>query len=170
MGDLFALQSSAIFSPCCTWRYLLYREVQSAGPLFLFSGVNGSKAGEAEEDQTTMKWRGFVLRNGGRGYLAINPFAKTATDVRELATAADPIGPENDRYIAEALAKADILVPCWGNRSKVPDRLRHRFDWLLGQMRATGKPIKTFGLTNSGDPKHPLMLGYDTPLVDWASP
>jgi len=33
----------------------------------------------------------------------------------------------------------------------------------------SGKPVKVFGLTAGGDPKHPLMLPYDTPLVDWAA-
>lgn len=165
MSDLFALQSAAVFSPCRTWRYLLYREVQTTGPLLLFSGINGSTADENDEDQTSLKWRGFTLRYGGRAYMAINPFAKTATDPRELAECADPIGPDNDRHIAEALAKADVLVPCWGNRTKAPKRLRYRFDWMLKQMLATGKPVLTFGFTKGGDPKHPLMLGYDTPLV-----
>ncbi len=116
-----------------------------------------------------MKWRGFTVRNGGRRYIAINPFGYTATDVRELAGAADPVGPLNDFYVSQALAEADLIVPCWGNRAKVPDRLRHHFDAMLRKMRATGKPIKTFGFTKSGDPKHPLMLGYDTPLVDWSA-
>lgn len=164
MVELFALKSNAVFSPCRTWRYLLYREVQATGPLILFSGINGSTAAEDDEDQTSMKWRGFTLRYGGRAYMAVNPFAKTATDPRELAKVADPIGPDNDRHIADALAKADILVPCWGNRTKAPKHLRHRFDWMLAQMFATGKPVLTFGLTKGGDPKHPLMLGYDTPL------
>ena len=25
-----------------------------------------------------------------------------------------------------------------------------------------------FGLTNGGDPLHPLMLSYDTPLQEWS--
>ena len=27
--------------------------------------------------------------------------------------------------------------------------------------------VKCFGVTGSNDPKHPLTLGYSTPLVDW---
>jgi hypothetical protein len=26
------------------------------------------------------------------------------------------------------------------------------------------------GLTKSGDPKHPQMLGYNTPLTEWSRP
>ena len=162
--------SSAVISPCGTWRYRLDRTVQPKGLVFLFCGVNGSTATGEEEDQTTMKWRGFTLRNNGARYIAINPFAFRATDVRELATAVDPVGPDNTRYVVEALAEADIIVPCWGNRSKVPQQLRWRFDAMMQRFIKSGKPIKTFGLTQSDDPKHPLMLGYDTPLVDWARP
>src|SRR5262245_24204521 len=119
------MNSSAILSPCETWRYRLDRDVQEHGLIFAYFGVNGSTAGPVEEDQTTMKWRGFTLRNGGRKYIAGNPFAYRATDVRELAKAVDPIGPENDRYLAEIIAEADVLVPCWGNRAKVPPKLRY---------------------------------------------
>lgn len=169
--DLFApqLSSSAVISPCGTWRWRLDREVAEAGLVFAFFGVNGSTAGPVEEDHTTMKWRGFTVRNGGRKFIAGNPFGLRATDVKALATAADPVGSENARYIAEIIAEADVLVPCWGDRNKVPRHLRHHFDALKRLIFASGKPVKIFGLTAGGDPKHPLMLGYDTQLVDWAA-
>jgi hypothetical protein len=167
LSDLLQLKSSAVISPCGTWRWRLDRDVQEHGVVFAYFGVNGSTAGEAEEDQTTMKWRGFTLRNGGRKYIAGNPFGFRATDVRDLAKAPDPVGPDNARHLAEIIAEADILVPCWGNRAKVPERLRHHLFSLKRQLFAADKPVKIFGLTASGDPKHPLMLGYDTPLVDW---
>jgi hypothetical protein len=58
------------FSPCGTWRWRLDREVAEAGLVFAFFGVNGSTAGPVEEDHTTMKWRGFTVRNGGRKFIA----------------------------------------------------------------------------------------------------
>jgi hypothetical protein len=142
--------------------------VQEHGLVYLYSGINGSTAGVEEEDQTTMKWRGFTLRNNGRKYIAVNPFGRTATDVRELAHVADPVGPANSRHVAEAIAEADILVPCWGSRAKIPARLWHHLDAMRDLFFASGKPVKVFGFTASGDPKHPLMLGYNTPLIDWA--
>ncbi|WP_032901384.1 DUF1643 domain-containing protein [Mesorhizobium ciceri] len=167
MSDMFALKSSAVFSECGLFRHRLDREVQATGLVFLYSGINGSTAGVSDEDQTSMKWRGFTLRNNGRKYIAVNPFGKTATDVRELAKVADPVGPDNARHVAEAISEADILVPCWGSRDKIPPRLRHHLDAMRDLFFASGKPVKVFGFTKSGDPKHPLMLGYDTPLVDW---
>jgi hypothetical protein len=167
-ATLFPLASSAVISPCETWRYRLDREVQAEGLVFAYFGVNGSTAGPVEEDQTTKKWRGFTLRNDGRRYIAANPFAFRAKDVRRLAEVADPVGPENARYLADIIAEADILVPCWGDRNKVPARLWPHIDALRAQIFASGKPVKIFGLTAGGDPKHPLMLGYDTPLVPWS--
>lgn len=162
------LASGAIMSADERYRYRLDRDVQEEGLVAAYFGVNGSTAGPVEEDQTTKKWRGFSLQNGFRKYIAANPFAYRATDVRELAKAADPVGPENARYLTEIIAEADVLVPCWGNRDKVPRHLHHHFENLLDQIFDSGKPVRIFGLTQSGDPKHPLMLGYNTPLLSWS--
>lgn len=158
---------SAIFSPCGQYRYRLERQVQLAGEVFAYFGVNPSTAGAEIEDQTTIKWRGFAVRNGASRYLAGNPFALRATDVRALASAADPVGPENDAHIADIIRDADVLVPCWGNRAKLPPALRPRLDALANILHASGKPVRVFGFTAGGDPLHPLMLGYATKLVDW---
>ena len=168
-GELFAT-SSAVISPCGLFRYRLDRSVQEQGLVAAFFGVNGSTAGPIEEDQTTLKWRGFSLRNAFRRYIAGNPFAFRTKDVRKLAFAVDPVGPENARYLAEIIAEADVLIPCWGRRVKVPRQLRHHFDTLQEMLFASGKPVRIFGLTADGDPKHPLMLGYDTPIVPWTHP
>lgn len=115
-----------------------------------------------------MKWRGFAFRMSARKYIAGNPFAFRATDVRALSRAADPVGPENEQHIRQIVADADLLVPCWGNRSKLPLALRPRLGALTRVLLASGKPVHVFGLTKSGDPLHPLMLGYDTQLVRWS--
>jgi hypothetical protein len=158
----------AIFSHCGTWRYWLDRQIDMlGGPVYLFAGVNPSKADADLDDPTVRKWRGFVTRAGGSGFIAVNPFAFCATEVKELAKAADPIGPDNDRAIVAAIAQADILVPCWGSLDKLPKTLWPRVAAVRDMLLASGKPIKVFGLTASGDPKHPLMLGYAGGMVDW---
>lgn len=161
---------SAIISPCGQYRYRLERDIQMDGFVVAFFGVNPSTADAHAEDSTTRKWAGFCRVMGARRYIAGNPFAFRSTDVKALASAADPIGPENDANIDAIIADADILIPCWGNRSKVPPGLRHRFDSLAARLFASGKPVKTFGLTASGDPMHPLMLGYSTPILEWSQP
>jgi hypothetical protein len=159
--------SSAVLTPCGTFRYRLDREVQASGEVFAYFGVNPSTADATLDDQTVRKWRGFTQRNGGRRFIVGNVFSLRTTDVGELSRAPAVRGPDHLRNIQEIVAEADILVPCWGSRSKVPRALWPQFDEMLALLRASGKPMMHLGLTRSGDPRHPLTLAYATPLVNW---
>ena len=158
---------TAILSPCGTYRYRLERTVGMEGSVFAFFGVNPSTADATVNDATVRKWIGFTKTWGGSRFIVGNVFAFRATDVRELARADDPFGPDIGDHTTAIIQEADILVPCWGDHAKVPPKFQFAFDVLLDALLSSGKPVKTFGLTKAGDPKHPLMLGYSTPLVDW---
>lgn len=160
--------NSAILSPCGQYRYRLDRTVGMSGPVFAFFGVNPSTADATADDATVRKWIGFTKTWGGSRFIVGNVFAFRATDVRALAAVDDPFGPDIGDHITDIISEADILVPCWGNANKVPPKLQYAFDVLMDALASSGKPVRTFGLTASGDPKHPLMLGYRTPLVPWA--
>lgn len=157
---------SAVISECGHYRYRLSREVQSEGKTFAFFGINPSTADASLDDATVRKWRGFSLRNGARRFLVGNVFSYRATDVNTLATV-QVEGDEHWPNIFQIIEDADVLVPCWGARGKVPPRLHPYIDDLLNEILSSGKPVLHFGKTSSGDPKHPLMLGYDTPMVPW---
>lgn len=159
---------ATILSECGKFRYRLDRQVADIGPVYAFFGINPSTADATLDDATVRKWRGFVTRWGGSRFIVGNVFAFRATDVRQLATAADPVGRLSNDYLKEIIAEADVLVPCWGNITKVPRDLRSHFRWLFGLLMTSGKPVKSFGISKGGDPMHPLMLGYDTPLMDLA--
>lgn len=162
------MSDCAVISPCGRYRYRLERDVMPyRGHVVAFFGVNPSTADALAEDATTRKWAGFCRKNGWRRYIAGNPFAFRATNVKELAGMSDPMGPDNFRHIMQIIADADILVPCWGSRNKIPKELHHHLLRLKRVILDSGKPVRIFGLTKSGDPMHPLMLGYDTPLVEW---
>lgn len=159
---------SAIISPCGQYRYRLERDCSmpfEGCKVFAYFGINPSTADAMLDDATVRKWRGFTTRNGGHRFIVGNVFAYRATHVRELGVVEDPFGPDNLEALWQIVADADVLVPCWGVISKVPLRMRERFDTLWEILASSGKPVLHFGLTTSGDPKHPLMLGYDTPLV-----
>jgi hypothetical protein len=159
---------SAVISPCGKYRYRLDRSLDiSEGPTYAFFGVNPSTADRFTDDTTVRKWTGFVQRWGGRRFIVGNAFAYRATNVRDLAKVEDPYGPAIGEHITDILAAADILVPCWGRIDKVPLQHRGAFDSLRAALAASGKPVRIFGLTKDRAPKHPLMLGYDTPLVPW---
>lgn len=171
MSDLFGGHGGAILSSDGRYRYRLDRPLEGDGPVVAWFGVNPSIADANLEDQTTRKWRGFSRIVGARKYIAANPFAFRATDIADLARAhdrgIDVVGPQNAAHLEGIIVDADLLIPCWGSRTKVPKALRYHLDELAAQLFDSGKPLKVLGLTASGDPKHPLTLGYDTPIVAW---
>lgn len=159
---------SAVISACGLYRYRLDREVQSvSGPVFAFFGVNPSTADANLNDATVKKWIGFCLRNGVPKFIVGNVFSYRATDVKELAKVQDLKGPEHEGQIQQIINEADILVPCWGSLSKMPKNLRDEPSKLLELLVKSEKPMLHFGFTSCGQPKHPLMLGYNTELIEW---
>lgn len=163
---------SAVISPCGTYRYRLEREVGMVGPVYAFFGINPSEAGAVVNDATVRKWIGFTKVWGGRRFLVGNVSPYRAKDVRKLATATQwlDIGRKNQRHLMEICDEADVLVPCWGNRGKVPKLMHQEIDALASLLFGMHKPVMHLGLTKSGDPKHPQMLGYNTPLTEWSRP
>ena len=173
--------TGAIISSCGQYRYRLERRMSDyptvshdamvdagvAGKTVAFFGVNPSRADAFVDDATVRKWVGFCLRWGVPRFIVGNVFAYRATDVRDLGREINPIGADNHWHLGNIAAAADILVPCWGDVGKVPDRLRENFMGARSMLATYKKPIKVFGLTATGCPRHPLMLGYDTPLIDW---
>jgi len=161
---------SAILSECGKYRYRLERSVGMQGPIFAFFGVNPSTADASIDDQTVRKWMGFTKLWGGCGFIVGNVFAFRATNVNHLRYEPDPIGPLNRHHLRRIAEDADILVPCWGTQTKIAAEMRGQFPRTLDLLKSLGKPIRHLGLTACGQPKHPLMLGYDTPLVDLPQP
>lgn len=163
--------NNAVLSPCGLYRYRLDRHVQDEGKVFAYFGINPSTADADLDDATVRKWKGFTLRNGGRKFIVGNVFSFRATNVNDLDAAnrmhIKVQGPEHDLYLAQIIAEADVLVACWGNSLKVDRNLRPLVKNLLSTLLASGKMVYHFGLTQSADPKHPLMLSYDTPLLPW---
>ncbi len=159
---------SAILSPCGLYRYRLERDVAMEGKVFAYFGINPSTADAIDNDATVRKWIGFTKANGGQRFIVGNVFAYRSKDVRDLAEVEDPFGDDIGEHITDIIQDADILVPCWGNTDKVPPKLQFAFDVMLDALTSSGKPVMHFGLTKRGDPKHPLMLGYATPLLPWS--
>lgn len=171
MSDL--LGNDAYVSECGKYRYELQRHV-GAGPFtYAFFGINPSTADAMKDDQTVRKWRGYSERNKVGRFIVGNVFSYRATDVKELGRTTDCLfGDDHWRIQEHIIRSADALVPCWGDRKKVPKHLHcwidQLFDALCDQNYRYGTPLLCFGKTKDGDPKHPLTLGYDKdPLVNY---
>lgn len=169
MSDLI-LDRSAILSPCELFRYRLERATATAGIVAAILGVNPSTADAKIDDATIRKDMGFAARLGWRRIIKGNKFAFRATDVHILRYAADPIGPENDAHLEQIMRDADVVVAAWGPLAKLPVQLRPRWRAVAAIADRVGKPLLCFGTCQDGQPRHTLMLAYDTPLIEWSRP
>ena len=162
---------SAILSPCGTYRLRLERVIDVLSPVTAaLIGVNPSTADAETDDATIRKDIGFARRHGWGRIIKGNKFAYRATDVRELKRADDPIGPGCDDELRRIIADADVVVACWGPLSKLPRELRNRWRDVVRMADKAGKPLMCFGTAKDGQPRHTLMLSYETPLILWPTP
>jgi hypothetical protein len=149
------------------YRYRLDRVVSNDPRVVMYVGINPSTATDTVDDATVRKWKTFTRLMGAGRFVVGNVFAYRTTDVRKLAYVADPFGPLNLGALRTLMLEAHVLVPCWGDRKKVPHTLRRYIDMVEGELRVAGKPLLCFGRTRGGDPKHPLMLGYNTMMENF---
>lgn len=153
------------------YRFVLVRTINpTLKSKVMFIGVNPSTADANEDDQTTTKLIEFTRRWGFGKYVLMNLFPYRATDYRELEKYYNyPVHwRKNHQDLRKNIRQSDLIVPMWGRRKKVPQHLRVEarvVKNLINKETKDKKMVKCFGLTKCGEPKHPLMLGYDTPLL-----
>lgn len=157
---------SAVISNCGMYRYQLRRNVQNYGFNACVVMVNPSTADAEADDATIRKVKGFAKGFQWANFTVVNLFAYRATDINELKTASEPIGPLNDGYILDASLRSDITLVAWGSTSKLPPRLRDRWRNVVSLLT---NPY-CLGVCADGHPKHPLMLGYATQMTRWIAP
>lgn len=158
--------STAVYSDCERYRYLLTRVWEPAGRKALFVMLNPSTATEVQNDPTVERCERRARTLGFGAFRVCNIFAWRDTDPRAMRAAADPVGAENDAAIAESCHWADQIVAAWGTHGAHLDR-GPAVERLL---RATGHPIYHLGLTKDGHPKHPLYIAYSQEPALWQVP
>ena len=154
--------SEAIYSDCETYRYLLTR-TWGSGRRALFIMLNPSTATEVQNDPTVERCERRARALGFGGFRVANIFAFRATDPRVMRSAADPVGPGNDAAILQSLPWADQVICAWGNHGQHLDRGAR----IAAMLRASGVPLWHLGLTGSGQPRHPLYIGYGQAPERW---
>lgn len=158
------MSGTALFSPCERYRYILTRKW---GGMFnregscVFIMLNPSTADDQNDDPTIRRCIDFAKRWGHDGLTILNLFALRSTNPAALLGDADPVGPDNDRYIAEVCRTAGRLVVAWGAHEMAQAR-------GLAVLTNLGHRASCLGLTQSGAPRHPLYVKADTPLVPFA--
>lgn len=138
------------------YRYTLTRVWNSTVPMITFVLLNPSTADAVQLDPTLRRCVGFSKREGFGGMTILNLYAFRATDPRVMLAAPDPVGPDNDRVLAEATG---MVVAGWGTNA-APERVT--------QALALLPPLHALGVTRDGHPRHPLYVPRDEPLIEWA--
>ncbi|WP_137701351.1 DUF1643 domain-containing protein [Marimonas lutisalis] len=155
--------STAIYSDCERYRYMLTRTWDAAGKRALFIMLNPSTATEVQNDPTVERCERRARALGFGAFRVLNIFAWRETDPRKMRAAADPVGPENDAAIAESCPWADQIIAAWGTHGAHLER-GAAVERLL---RDTALPVFHLGLTKDGHPKHPLYIAYAQQPERW---
>lgn len=108
-----ALICSASLSSCRLYRYDLWRKWGDE-PYCMFVGLNPSTADETQDDPTIRRCVGYAKRWNYGGLCMVNLFAFRATQPKDMMTAKDPIGPDNDRTLKTLSQGAGIVIAAWG--------------------------------------------------------
>ncbi len=163
---------TAQFTPDGCHRISLWRswaaDEEGAGTV-LALGLNPSKADADRDDATIRRLVGFAKREGFTSLCVVNLFTRVATDPAELR--ALPLAERNHttslREFAALLARAQEAWPIFG--ALAADEIEHARTYvtlLLGHR----VPMRCFGTTRRGWPRHPVRLANATVLEPWKWP
>jgi hypothetical protein len=157
------LKSTAVFSSCRTWRYILHRVWAADQPQVMVVGLNPSTATETVNDPTVTRCINYARAWGYGGMVMTNLFAFRATDLRVMKAAPDPVGPENNHWLLETAKNSSLVLCAWGNHGVYENRAQ-----IIPELfRGTGITLHCLGFTKFGAPKHPLYLKADLRPVEF---
>lgn len=159
-------ERSALISDCGRYRYWLKRswipEPGMEGSRVLFVMLNPSTADAELDDPTIRRCIGFARSLGLSELMVANLYAFRATKPSDLWNTADPVGPENDRWLENLCQEADKIVCAWGANAQ-----EDRVSAFLRRMQTAEIPLFCLGTTKAGAPRHPLYIKSEQPLVAW---
>jgi hypothetical protein len=123
--------------------------------------LNPSTADHEYNDATIERCERRAKALGYGSLVVWNLFAFRATDPKILKEESDPVGPDNDYFIKEALtevvSKNGLVIAGWGSHGAHLGRNQY----IANVISDLGIQIFCLGSTMSGQPKHPLYISYD---------
>lgn len=163
---MIALKTSAVISQDGQYRYELRREGVDADLRGLLPIVmlNASTADHRKNDPTIKRCCSFAERFGYGGIIVGNAYGLRATKPTALWTHPDPVGPENDEWLARIAGENRLILCAWGADAK-PKRVKQ----VVRILTANGARLYCLGTNKSdGSPRHPLYVRGDQPLIEWS--
>jgi hypothetical protein len=158
-------EGHAVISSCGLYRYSLMRKMNPHNfRTMCFIMLNPSVADATIDDPTIRRCISFAQREGCGHLQVVNCYALRSTDPKKVYEHEEPIGPENLKYIENAIETCDILVAAWG-ANPVPMRV---LDFIKDAKNKHSKTLWVLGQrTKHGSPRHPLYVASNTPLEEW---
>jgi hypothetical protein len=157
------ISRSADLSPCGRYRYRLSRTLLLGKGTVLFVLLNPSTADGLQDDQTVRQCIGFTEHWSYNRLVIVNLFPFRATMPRDMLQEIDPLGFHADDWILRAAQGADLIVCAWGAHG----RHRGRGEQVRHLLTDRAYKLHHLGLTENGQPRHPLYLKRETPLQEW---
>lgn len=165
------MTGAATISDCGRYRYSLTRDLEpnllnDHNGTCVFVMLNPSTADAFIVDPTVRRCLGFAKASGHGGLYVLNAFALRSTDPRALYTAADPVGPLNDTYLASIdrqITRVGQVCVGWGAERIARERGQRVYDLLAG----AGHAPLALGVTKDGYPRHPLYVRSDVTPAPW---
>lgn len=147
-----------MFSECRTWRYALTCNWNATAGVVAFIGLNPSTADATNNDPTVRRCINYAKSWGFGGMVMLNLFGFRATVPRDMKAARDPVGPGNDKIIAEQCRRAAKVIAAWGVHGAHHDRAEHVTRIVIPHQ------VWCLGTTKDGHPRHPLYVRADQQL------
>lgn len=141
----------AIISDCEQYRYALWRIWDKEKGIATFICLNPSTADHEKDDNTATRCINYAMDWGYGGLCMGNLFAFRATEPKDMKSAVDPVGPENDSYLKKICSRSVVIVAGWGADGGYKNRDKH-------VLKLIPEKIHCLKLTKHGFPWHPLYL------------
>ena len=119
----------------------------------------GTGESEGRRRNTFERCKAWSHSMGYGGLIFGNVFSLRSKSAKELLKLSHPFDALNNEALMSLSKLASETIVAWGNQGAKSDR--------PSSLRNLLPSPKCFGLTKSGQPRHPLYVSADTPLVAW---
>ena len=147
------LQERYLYSPDMKYRYAFGRwwGDESLCTTTAWVGLNPATGdSEGRRRPTLDRCIAWSKSWNSTGLVIVNLFAHRHTDPKTLKSAADPVGPHNDRALVALSQACESTVAAWGAHGRRGDRST--------AVRALLADLDCLGTTKRGEPQHPLYV------------